>query len=237
VQGQKDNDSLTSFLLLTFDIVYVSPIINNSNIFSFTHLCHFWVGKLKSNISLIHFGSWMKRWNFVGSFWQPNEKVKSWAWRSDKNQHKRRACGGRCMGVWVGKVSSWLLVGLEKPIWKSDKASWRTKSLVSKIIVGLVVVVVGFVVGGLYIVVDLSLVMWSDFLVSVVWITKMGEKNFKFGNCIWLIDYGFLVYKFLNVMNLVMCSCMNKYMFVYMQVYYDKTKVSVTNNTCSKCVW
>jgi len=67
--------------------------------------------------------------------------------------------------------------------------------------------------------------------------TKWGEKDFKFGSFIWLIEYGFVVYKFLDVMNLVMCSCMNRYMLVYMLVYCDKTKVSVTDNTCSKCVW
>ena len=65
------------------------------------------------------------------------------------NQWKRRACGDHCVGVWHGKVSSWLLIGLEKPIPNNDDILWRTKSLVSEIIVGLVVVVVGFVVGGL----------------------------------------------------------------------------------------
>jgi len=56
--------------------------------------------------------------------------------------------------VWLGKVSSRFLVGLEKPISKNDEALSRTKSLVLEITIDLVAVVVGFVVGGLYIVVD-----------------------------------------------------------------------------------
>jgi len=61
--------------------------------------------------------------------------------------------------------------------------------------------------------------------VFVVRTTKWGEKDFKFGNFIWLIEYKFLVCKFLDVMNLVICSCINRYMFIYIKCIEIKPKL------------